>query len=108
MNIANAIFVNKNYTLKPQFEQDMQYYYDAMAEALDFSSSKTLGHINDWCKEKTKGMIPTILDEVKPEMVSYLLNAIYFKATWQYYFEKKSLIESHSLLNKLNISFWSP
>ena len=90
LNIANAIFVNKNYTLLPQFEQDMQYYYDAKAEALDFSSSKTLGHINGWCKEKTKGMIPTILDEVKPNMVSYLLNAIYFKADWTKKFDPKS------------------
>ena len=90
LDIANAIFVNKNYTLKPQFVQDMQYYYDAKAEALDFSSSKTLGHINDWCKEKTKGMIPTILDEVKPDMVSYLLNAIYFKADWTKKFDPKN------------------
>ena len=90
LDIANAIFVNKNYTLLPQFEQDMQYYYDAKAEALDFSSSTTLGHINDWCKEKTKGMIPTILDEVKPEMVSYLLNAIYFKADWTKKFDPKN------------------
>ena len=90
LDIANAIFVNKNYLLLPQFEQDMQYYYDAKAEALDFSSPKTLGHINGWCKEKTKGMIPTILDEVKPDMVSYLLNAIYFKADWTKKFDPKN------------------
>ena len=66
LNIANAIFLNKNYTLKSQFEQDMQTYYDAKAEALDFSSPQTLNHINGWCKEKTNGMIPTILDEVDP------------------------------------------
>ncbi len=90
LDIANAIFVNKNYLLLPQFEQDMQYYYDAKAEALDFSSPKTLGHINVWCKEKTKGMIPTILDEVKPDMVSYLLNAIYFKADWTKKFDPKN------------------
>ena len=29
LNIANAIFLNKNYTLKSQFGQDMQTYYDA-------------------------------------------------------------------------------
>ena len=44
LNIANAIFVNKDYTLKNQFQQDMQTYYDAKAEALDFSSPQTLGH----------------------------------------------------------------
>ena len=90
LNIANAIFVNKNYTLKPQFEQDMQTYYDAKAEALDFSASSTLEHINGWANEKTNGMIPTILDEVDASMVSYLLNAIYFKADWASKFDPKN------------------
>ena len=91
LNIANAIFVNKNIAkLKPQFEQDMQTYYDAKAEALDFSSPQTLGHINGWCNEKTNGMIPDILDEVDPTMVSYLLNAIYFKADWASKFDEKN------------------
>ena len=90
LNIANAIFLNKNYTLIPQFEQDMKDFYDAKAEALDFSSPQTLGHINDWCNDKTKGMIPTILDEVNPDMASYLLNAIYFKADWTSKFDPKN------------------
>ena len=90
LNIANAIFVNKNIAkLKPQFEQDMQTYYDAKAEALDFTASSTLDHINGWCNEKTKGMIPKILDKVDPNMVTYLLNAIYFKADWASKFDQK-------------------
>ena len=93
LNIANAIFVNKDYTLKPQFEQDTQTYYDAKAESLDFSSPQTLDNINGWCNEKTKGMIPTILDEVNPEMMSYLLNAIYFKADWASKFDQKNTKE---------------
>ena len=93
LDIANAIFLNKEYTLKPQFEQDMQTYYNAKAEALDFSASSTLNHINGWCNEKTNGMIPTILDEVDPMMVSYLLNAIYFKADWASKFDQKNTKE---------------
>ena len=90
LNIANAIFLNKRYTLKEQFQKDMEQYYDAKAEALDFSSSKTLDHINGWCNDKTNGMIPTILDEVDPNMMSYLLNAIYFKADWASKFDPKN------------------
>ena len=90
LNIANAIFVNNNYKLKEQFKQDMQEYYDAKAEALDFTSSKTANHINNWCNKKTKGMIPSIIDKVQPEMVSYLLNAIYFKADWASKFDPKN------------------
>ena len=90
LNIANAIFLNKSFTLKPQFTQDMQTYYDAKAEALDFKASETLGHINGWCSEKTNGMIPTILDEIDPLIMSYLLNAIYFKADWASKFDPKN------------------
>ena len=90
LNIANAIFLNKNFTLKPQFTQDMQTYYDAKAEALDFKAPETLDHINGWCNEKTNGIIPTILDEIDPAIMSYLLNAIYFKADWASKFDPKN------------------
>ena len=93
LNIANAIFVNDKYQLKKQFQQDMASYYDAKAEALDFSSPSTLDRINGWCDEKTRGMIPTILERVDPLTVSYLLNAIYFKAEWASMFEKNETRE---------------
>ena len=82
LNIANAIFLNKNHTLKDQFKKDMQEFFHAEAEALDFSSTRTLARINNWCKINTNGMIPSILNKVEPEATSYLLNAIYFKADW--------------------------
>lgn len=93
LNIANAIFVNDKYQLRKQFQQDMANYYDAKAEALDFSSPSTLDRINGWCDEKTRGMIPTILERVEPLTVSYLLNAIYFKAEWASMFEKNETRE---------------
>lgn len=90
LDIANAIFLNKRYSLKEQFRQDMKRYYDAQAEALDFGSPETLKHINGWCKEKTNGMIPSIIENVDEKMVSYLLNAIYFKADWAAKFDPKN------------------
>ncbi|MBO7541631.1 MAG: serpin family protein, partial [Bacteroidales bacterium] len=93
LNIANAIFVNKNYKLKATFKRDLRYYYDALAESHDFASPKTLQRINGWCNEKTNGMIPSILNELNSEAVSYLLNAIYFKAGWSEPFEESSTKE---------------
>lgn len=90
LNIANAIFLNQDHILKEEFRQDMHDYYDATAEALDFSSKKAVGVINGWCDKKTNGMIPSILEKVDPNMVSYLLNAIYFKADWTKKFNKKN------------------
>ena len=91
LNIANALFVNQNIaTLKSQYQQDMQQYYDAKAENLDFKSPSTLSTINGWANDHTNGMIPKILDEVNPDVVTYLLNAIYFKADWASKFDQKN------------------
>ena len=103
LDIANAIFLNKEYTLKNQFQEDMETYYDAKAEALDFKASGTLGHINGWCNDKTNGMIPSILDEINPDIVSYLLNAIYFKADWASKFDKKNTREETFTTDNGNI-----
>ena len=100
LNIANAIFLNKDYTLKKQFQKDMDTYYDAKAEALDFKASGTLDHINAWCSDKTNGMISSILDDINPNMVSYLLNAIYFKADWASKFDQKNTKEEKFTTDK--------
>ena len=89
LNIANGIFVNKGFTLKSQFQQDMQQYYGAAAEAIDFSLPTALGRINKWCEEQTRGTISTILDELDPDATSYLLNAVYFQGGWTSKFDEK-------------------
>ena len=94
LNIANALFVNQNRaTLKSQYQQDMQNYYDAKAENLDFTSSSALSTINGWASDHTNEMIPEILDEIDPNVVTYLLNAIYFKADWASKFDQKNTKE---------------
>ena len=91
VQIANCINVNSalGLTLVPQFKTDMQNYYNAQVEALDFNKSSSLDKINDWCKKNTDGMIPTILDKLNSSAAMYLLNAIYFKATWTEKFDPK-------------------
>ena len=91
VKIANCIDVNSalGITLVPQFKTDMQNYYNAQIEALDFTKSSSLDKINNWCKKNTDGMIPSILDRLSPAAAMYLLNAIYFKATWTEKFDPK-------------------
>jgi len=42
--------------------------------------------VNEWCSEKTHGKITKILDELNPDTVMLLLNAVYFKADWEHPF----------------------
>lgn len=88
--IADNIYMNQGYELKPTFQSTVKTFYDADAETRDFADGKTRDVINQWGSDHTMGMIKEVLkeDEFKPTAVSYLLNAIYFKGTWQYQFDK--------------------
>lgn len=89
INIANYIAVNKNEKLLSTFSKTMTDYYHAGIESLDFSSQKTVGHINAWCSKQTDGMIPEIIDQVTPDALSYIMNAIFFNGTWKNKFPKE-------------------
>ena len=88
--IANTIYMNKGYELKPDFLTKAHTFYDAEPETRDFYDGKTRDVINKWGNDHTEGMIPEVLkkDEFSPSAVSYLLNAIYFKGAWAEMFNK--------------------
>ena len=78
--IANTIYVNKDYTLKPAFVQTAHSFYQADPETRDFHDGQTMDVINQWASDHTERMIEKVLDadSFDPDAVSYLLNAIYF------------------------------
>ncbi|WP_423129160.1 serpin family protein [Gaoshiqia sp. Z1-71] len=90
LEIANAVFYNRNFSVKSSFLQTNKVYYQAEVKDLDFSNAAaTLKTVNDWVKLNTNNKIESILDQVSPYDVLYLLNAVYFKGIWTYQFDKK-------------------
>lgn len=91
VQIANNIYVNKDYTLNPVFVEKANDYYNAQPETRDFADGKTLDVINQWASDHTEKMIEKVLSETEfnPYAVSYLLNAIYFKGVWAEKFKKE-------------------
>ena len=84
--IANTIFVNEGlgYRLQDGFVKKANDYYSAQPQNRDFGDGETMDVINQWANDHTEGMIPSVLDEdtFDPSVVSYLLNALYFKGAW--------------------------
>ena len=95
VQIANNIYVNKDYTLNPVFVEKANDYYNAQPETRDFADGKTLDVINRWASDYTEQMIEKVLSETEfnPYAVSYLLNAIYFKGVWAEKFKKEETKE---------------
>ena len=51
-------------------------------------SLESVEQVNEWCKEKTHGKIEKIIEQLSPETIMILLNAVYFKGEWINQFDK--------------------
>ena len=100
LNVANSLWADdKRVEINDKFKKDLETFYDATAQSLDFSTPKTADIINKWCEDKTFGKIKDIVDpkDFKPisptddsVILAYLMNAIYFKADWNVKFKKEN------------------
>jgi serpin B len=74
-------------------------YYDAEVKGVDFEKESAVSAINRWVDAKTLGKIPVLLDQIPPEAVMYLINAMHFKSLWKQQFEtgstQKSMFKTH-------------
>ena len=86
--IANSIWYRQDFPFEPSFLQTGQRYFDAKIQGLDFDDPSAPGTINAWVNESTNGKIDKMIDAIDPSNVMFLLNAIYFKGSWQTRFDK--------------------
>lgn len=86
--IANSIWYRLGFQIKQNFIDLNRNYFNAEVRGLDFNSSEAPNIINTWVHEKTYGKIDKVIDQIDPLTMMYLINAIYFKGTWLYEFDK--------------------
>ena len=86
-SIANSIWYRLGYNVLADFISTNKTYFDAMVSELDFSDPQAVEIINNWIEEKTNDKIQDMLDYIPGDAVMYLINAIYFNATWKYQFD---------------------
>lgn len=81
LNIANALVLTGGDVSK-EYKKILKDYFDSEI----FGGG--LNEINGWVKKKTEGKIDKILEELSPNSVCVILNAIYFKGIWESQFDK--------------------
>ncbi len=88
LEVANAIFHENSWVLRPAFTDTVQQYFDAEVAGLDFASPSAVSTINAWVKKATKGHIDSIVSSpLDPLLRAVLLNAVYFKGDWSRKFD---------------------
>lgn len=95
LELANSIWFRddaERLTVEKDFLQTNADYYGAQAYKEPFDR-QTVKNINNWVSEHTDGMIEKIIDEIEPDDVLHLINALAFDAEWESPYEKHNVIE---------------
>lgn len=93
LTIANSLWTNSNTSLNPSFMQRNRDFYASRVTNLDFTDSGAANTINNWVKDSTRGKIDKIVEQISPDQVMFLINAIYFKGAWTEPFDKSQTKE---------------
>lgn len=93
VHTANSIWYDESISMKSAYLRNSWKDFGANVEALDFLSGTAAERVNGWISEQTDGLIKDMLQEpLSPSTL--LVNALYFKAPWQFCFEKEQCVRS--------------
>jgi len=92
LRTGNALWVQKDFPLMKEYVERVESYYGGKAANLDFNNEpeKSRETINSFIEEQTNGKIKDLLpaSAITPDTVLIITNAIYFKGTWVWQFDK--------------------
>lgn len=104
LKIANRIYVEKTYPFHNKYLEDMKTYFGAEPQSVNFveASGQIRKEINSWVGSQTGGKIPNLLpdDAVDNKTKMVLVNALYFKGTWEHQFSVQNTTERPFRINK--------
>jgi serpin B len=89
LKIANSLWARNGIKLNPAFVERNKQHYAAELATLNFSDPTAKDTINLWVSKNTEGKIQKIVDQIQPNDILFLINAIYFKGEWQTAFKKQ-------------------
>ncbi|XP_036392371.1 glia-derived nexin [Megalops cyprinoides] len=94
VTIANAIFAQEGIRMEEPFMSTNKANFQCESRNMDFSDTqRAASAINDWVKNRTKGMIPSLVnpDMLDPALTRFVaVNTIYFKGLWKSRFQPEN------------------
>lgn len=88
VDLGNSVWTQRGFPVLPEFMDRVRDSFGAEADDVDFADPATLGRINQWASDATRGRIEEIFDRLPANAVMVLLNAIYFKGDWTDAFDR--------------------
>ncbi|QHV95443.1 serpin family protein [Spirosoma endbachense] len=94
VSLANSVWYRNTFQVATSFQDVLKQEFKAEVSAQNFDDPSTVGKINAWASEKTNGRIPKVIDQIQPDNVMFLLNALYFKGDWKTQFKPEQTIDA--------------
>ena len=84
LEVANRLFPDDNFSMLPEFLEVAAEQYGAVVQPVDTADGTTAARsINRWVSDRTRGLIPTIVDaSAVQDQELVLVNTVYLKADW--------------------------
>ncbi len=110
--IGNSVWIKKEFEpiVKSSFLERVGTSYDGEMFTRDFGNRQTLSEINGWVDKRTEGKIKDVINQIGPEIVMLLINAIYFKGEWVTRFDEAQTRKQDFFLpqgNTVNVDMMS-
>lgn len=93
LHMANALYVDSQYTVQPSYKSFVRQSFYSTVKSVNFADGQNAaGQINKWVANETDNEIKNVIDPstLDGSTSLVLVNAIYFKGTWQIKFNPKS------------------
>ena len=88
--IANSIWSRQGVDFNPSFLDRNRELFEAEIRSLNFNDPQAPKVINRWVNTNTNGKINQIVQRIDQATLIFLINAIYFKGSWQKEFDKSA------------------
>ena len=110
LNVANALWVKENYTIKQDYLDTAKSHYSSTVENVNFATDDGINKINGWVKEKTNDKIQDILEPGSTDEYTRMIitNAVYFKGKWSSEFNSGNTEEKEFWIDNGNSSVTVP
>jgi serpin B len=87
VKLANSIWPKLDYPVLESFLEINANYFNSEVVPVDFKDPNVVKQVNKWIEDHTDGLLKETLSSLPPDVVMLLINAIYFKGTWQTEFD---------------------
>lgn len=107
LDTGNALWVQQDFKFLPDYLDTVEKYYGGKAANVDFvkETEKSRQTINSFIEEQTREKIKDLIPQgiLSPDTRLVLTNAIYFKGTWEWEFDKSDTREQDFKITPTNI-----